>query len=227
MHTRPLHRLRAATATVGLAVLLLGASCLASGPAQAAAEGAAPDKAPRSKPYTRVLVVGVSPEVSQRCPFERFLAAQIQSASVTALPSCDVVAQKNPLTRESIEAAIASQQADAVVTTALVAMAMKSKEGGSRDTRGHGLYKATDTGFAYGYYGMYGVPVVYGEFQAAPALMEVKGAVEVVSRVYETGAQTMVYEVTTKAKDLGTRESALVELTGKIAKRLRKEGLIR
>jgi hypothetical protein len=32
------------------------------------------------------------------------------------------------------------------------------------------MYKATDAGYATGYYGVYGVPVVYGEFQTASSI---------------------------------------------------------
>ncbi len=45
--------------------------------------------------------------------------------------------------------------------------------------------------------------------------------------VYETRGATMVYSVETKAKNLESREQALVDITPAIAERLRRDGLVR
>jgi hypothetical protein len=141
---------------------LIGAVLLSGCAQQATVKGAWQDGVPRKQSFTRVLVVGVTPHVNQRCQFEAFMASQLKSESVQAIRSCDAVTQKNPLTLESIEQAVASVQADAVLATSLVSREYEAKEGGSRDTRGSAMYKATDAGYATGYYGVYGVPVIYG-----------------------------------------------------------------
>jgi hypothetical protein len=138
-----------------------------------------------------VLVVGVSPDVDQRCEFEHVLARQIQSASTTAIASCDVVTQKDPLTRETIDQAIVAQKADGVVATILVSKKWDTQEGGTRDTRGAGYYKATDVGYAG--FGAYGVPAVYGDFRTESSIITLKGKVEVTSKVYETRGATLIY----------------------------------
>jgi hypothetical protein len=89
------------------------------------------------------------------------------------------------------------------------------------------MYKATDAGYATSYYGAYGIPVVYGEFQTAPSITTVTGAVRVVTKVYETRGATLVYTVETKAKNLESRDSGLASVAESIAKRLRREKLIR
>jgi hypothetical protein len=156
---RPVRSVTVATLLCLIGTALFAGGAQAKTTVKAAWEGGASHK----QAFTRVLVVGVSPNVNQRCAFEFFMASRLKSDTVQVFRSCDAVKEKNPLTLESIEQAIAAVQADAVLATSLVSRALKGQEGGSRDTRGNASYKATDAGFATGYYGVYGVPVIYGE----------------------------------------------------------------
>jgi len=195
--------------------------------AKTTVKGAWQEGAPRKQSFSRVLVVGVSPNVNQRCAFEFFMASQLTSESVQAIPSCDAVKEKVPLTLESIEQAIVTAEADAVLATSLVAREFEAKEGGSRDTRGNASYKATDAGFATGYYGVYGVPVIYGEFATAPAFTIAQGEARVSSRFYRTRDKALIYTLETKATKLETTDAALHDFAAAIADKLRREGLTR
>jgi hypothetical protein len=181
------------------------------------------------KTYQRVLVVGVTHNLKTRCAFERYLAGQIRSDSTEAFASCDSMDKdkREPLTRESIEQAVATQKADAVVATVLVAKDMQAVQGGGRDTRGTASYKATDAGWWDGYYGAYGVPVIYGEFQSTAEITTIQADVTVATRVFETQGASVVYSLETAAKNLESRDEGLATVTGPIAERLRKDGLIR
>jgi len=86
-----------------------------------------------------------------------------------------------------------------VLATILVSKEFDVEDGGSRDTRGGAYYKATGSGYATGYYGAYGVPVVYGEFQTAPSIMTMKGEVRITTKVFETRGATLVYTLDTVA----------------------------
>jgi hypothetical protein len=194
---------------------------------QARSDGSWAADAPHGQAFTRVLVVGVTPNVNSRCAFERFLASRIRSESTVAFSSCDVVTEKNPLTRESIEAAVASTQSDAVVATILVSRDWATKQGGSRDTRGSAQYKATDAGWATGYWGVYGVPVVYGDFATAPPATVANGQVEVETKVFATSGPKLVYSIQTTAKGLESSDTSLAIVTTPIADKLRSAGLIR
>jgi hypothetical protein len=208
-------------------VLMLGSGAVtgcASGPS---ASGAWTDGSTGARSYSRVLVVGVSPDINQRCPFERMLAGRLKSSTTEAFASCDAVAQRNPLTRESIEAAVAAKNADVVVATSLVARDWELQQGGTADTRGGGMYKATGSGWATGYYGLYGVPVIYGEFQTAPSALTLQGEIRLTSRVYDTADKKLVYTIDTVARDIETREQAAHEISIAISDRLRKDGLVR
>jgi len=225
VHTRALSSQHARSAAVGPMLCLIGAVLLSGCAQQAQAKGAWQDGVPRKQSFTRVLIVGVSPHVNQRCAFEAFMASQLKSDSLQAIRSCDAVTQKNPLTLESIEQAVASVQADAVLATNLVSREYEAKEGGSRDTRGSAMYKATDAGWATGYYGVYGVPVIYGEFETAPAITTAQGEVRVSSRFYETRDKTLIYTLDTHVRNVESTDVALHDIAAAIAKQLRRDGL--
>jgi hypothetical protein len=229
MHRNPLRYSQSTCLRPAAVLVLLGAVALSGcgGGPQVRATGAWQEGGGGQKSFSRVLVVGVSPDVNQRCAFEQFMAAQIESDSVEAIVSCFAVKKREPLTRESIEEAVAAKQADAVLATILVDREWNVEEGGSRDTRGGAYYKATDAGLATGYYGVYSVPVVYGEFQTAAPVMTLTGDVQVTSKLYDTRGPTLVYTVETEAKGITTRDGGLAAVTEAIANRLRGENLIR
>jgi hypothetical protein len=130
---------------------------------------------------------------------------------------------KEPLTRESVERAAASANADAVLATRLVSAAAGHGEGNSTDTRGDSVYKATD--FAYGAYGM---PVTYVDFQTAPPLTSITSSLHVVTKLYETHGATLIYTIdtVTKSQEIDSTEATLVTITQPTADRLRRAGLI-
>ena len=213
-----------------LVLTALAAACLGLGGCtnNAKVSGQWLDGAARKQPpYKAVLLVGVSPDLNARCAFEHFLARHLQSEQTDAIASCDVVDRKVPLTRELIEAAVVDQQIDAVLATILVSKEWKTQEGGSRDTRGNAAYKATDSGWATGYYGIYGVPVVYGEFQSNAASLDMTGEVEVKSRIFDVRSKTPVYEFVTRAEGLGSSDVALATITTAMAEEVRDAGLTR
>jgi len=213
---------------VPAAALLLAAAATLPGCAQQVrVNGSWQDNVTHDQAYTRVLVVAVSPDVNQRCAFEQFLVVQIQGETTQAIASCRALSLKDPLTIENIERAIETHRIDAVLATSLLASKIGAREGGSMETQGEAYFKPTDIGYWYGYYGAYGMPVVYGEFQTAPSITTVQGEVEILTKVFDTRDASLVYELNTKARDLESRESGLAIITGPIADRLRKDGLVR
>jgi hypothetical protein len=183
----------------------------------------------RDQSFRRILVIGLSPNAGSRCDFESFMATQIRAAGTDASPSCNLMKTSEPLTLESIHAAVVEYGADAVFTTMLVGSEVGAKEGGERETRGGIYVKATGTGYANYYrggYGRYGVPVVYGEFRKAPVITSLDGKVRIQSMLYATSDKSLVYKLGTTAKDLSSRDNALASVTPLIAKRLQRAGLL-
>jgi len=203
------------------ALLLFSAGWLSASASHASVTSAWSDNVSRDQSFSRVLIVGISPDVNQRCAFEHALASKIQSASTVAIVSCNVMPPNTPLTRESIETAVAANNADAVLATSLISTAWEAKEGGTRDTRGAAKHKATDS-----YCGVYGT-VVAADFRMSASITTIKGEALVTSKLYETRGATVVYTVDTKVPNIESRGEGLAEITAPIGKRLRRDGLIR
>ena len=204
-----------------LPLLLLGTWLLAASPSHAQVKGGWSDGASRDQSFSRVLVVGLSPDLNQRCAFERSMAGQIRTGGTTAFISCDAMPKDTALTRESVEAAVAERNADAVLATSLVSQSSQIAEGGTEDTRGMAMYKASDA-----YFGPYG-SVVAGNYHTAAPITNIQGDAHILSKLYETRGATSVYTLDTKVKHIESRGQVLAEITPPIAKKLRKEGLIR
>ena len=182
---------------------------------------------PRGQSFSRLLIVGVSPNVNQRCAFEEALAASLRGSATSVTTSCSAIGSGEPLTREAVDKAVAKTDADAVLATRLVTSSAGASEGGTTETRGDAYYKATDFGYTTGYWGIYGIPVVYGQFETMPSVLTVQGAVVIRSDLYATSGPTLVYTVNTKATKLESRDQALLQIAPAIAERLDQAGLLR
>ena len=179
-----------------------------------------------AQPFAKVLVVGVSPNVKSRCRFERFMVTNLGGSTTQAVASCDVMDKQAPLTRELVEQVVASQQADAVLSTLLVSQDWAPRSGGSRDTRGSAGYKATGASLATGYYGVYSVPVVYGEFHSNAAAPVIEGEAHVTSRLWETRNASVVYTVDTFVEGIESQDAGLALITSSIAGELAQRALV-
>ena len=180
------------------------------------------DEAFRKQTFTRLLVVGVSPDYTQRCNFEFWLVRDLRSDNSMADASCSWMAKDEPLTREGIERLVASLHSDGVLATSLVSAAWRAKEGGTYDTRSTGSYKYVGSG-----YGAYGIPVDYYQFKSLPSITNARGQAHVLTKLYETRGASLIYTIDTKAKDIESSQLGLATITPAIADRLRHDGLIR
>ncbi len=204
-----------------LPALLFLVASLAASQSHASVSAAWTDGVSRDQVFSRVLIVGISPDLNARCPFERSMAAKIRSANTVALVSCDVMPLKAELTRENIEAAVAEQKADAVLVTGLISKEWEVQEGGTRDTRGAAYYKPIDS-----YYGVYGT-VVAADFHASAPITTIQGEVHVVTKLYETRGATVIYTLDSQERNIESRAEGVAAITAPIGKKLRKDGLIR
>ncbi len=212
---RPSHR------SLAVAALILAIAGLAGCTQSIRATGTWNEGATRPQTFRKLLVVGVTPDYNQRCNFEWVLATKMRSDTAEAITSCSLMKADVELSRESIERVSRSSGVDGVVATRLVTSGASLKEGGTGDTRGSALYKATDMG--YGYYGM---PVVYGDFAASRPIIEMESTFEVVTRVYETRGATPVYSLKTTGKSRDAINIVREDISWAIVERLRQAGLI-
>lgn len=180
----------------------------------------------RGKNFSRLLVVGVSPDYTQRCNFEYWLVRDLRSNKSAADASCNYMSKEEPLSRESIEHLVARLHSDGVLATRMVASSWITKEGASPDTRSTGSYKYIASGYDTGFYGAYGLPVDFSQFKTLPSIMNTQGAGHIVTRLYETHGAALVYTIDTKIKDVESGQLGLAMVTPSIADRLRRDRLI-
>jgi hypothetical protein len=205
-----------------VAALILAIAGLAGCTQSIRATGAWAKGATRPQTFRKLLIVGVSPDYNQRCNFEWVLATKLRSETVEAITSCSLMKADVQLSRESIEPVIKSSGADGVVATRLVTSGGSLKKGGTSDTRGSAMYKATDMGYDY-----YGMPVVYGDFAASRPIIELESTFEVLTQVYETRGASPVYSLETTGKSRDAINIVREDISSAIAERLRQDGLIR
>lgn len=203
-----------------VAALILAIAGLAGCTQSIRATGTWNEGVTRPQTFRKLLVVGVSPDYNQRCNFEWVLATKMRSEAAEAITSCSLMKKDVQLSRESIEPVIKSSGVDGVVATRLVTSGGSLKEGGTGDTRGSALYKASDS---YGYYGM---PVVYGEFEQTRPIIDLVNTFEVTTQVYETQGATLVYSLKTAGKSRDAINIVREDISWAIAERLRQAGLI-
>ncbi len=220
---------RSAAWPPGAMLYLLGAALFAGCvQARTTVKGAWEEGAPRKQSFTRVLVVGVTPNVNQRCAFEFFMASQLTSESVQAIRSCDAVVEKEPADAREHRAGDRGGSGRRSAGDQSRFREIEAKEGGGRDTRGNASYKATDAGFATGYYGVYGVPVIYGNSRPRLHSRLPRAQARVASRLYQTRDKSLVYTLV-RSRDANSRstDAALHDIAAAIADKLRRERLTR
>ena len=132
-----------------------------------------------------------------------------------------------PLSRAAIERIVLTLHDDGVLVTSMVSAVWHTKEGGSYDTRSSGQYKYVASGYDTGFYGAYGIPVDYYQFKTQPSIINSRGQVHVLSKLYDTRDARLVYTMDTKARDIESNQLGLAMITPAIAGRLRHDGLIR
>ena len=69
--------------------------------------------------------------------------------------------------------------------------------------------------------------MVYGEFKSTSEITTIQADVTVGTRVFETAGANLVYTLETRARHLESRAEGLSAITGPIAERLRRDGVIR
>lgn len=185
------------------------------------------DSAARSQTYSRLLVVGVTPDYTQRCNFEFWLVRDLRSENVEAEPSCGSMTKDDPFTRDAIVKLVKEHHYDAVLATSLVSSAVHSREGGTYDTRSTGSYKYVASGWDTGFYGVYGMPVDFYEFKTLPSIENLNGQAHVLTKLFETRNASLVYTIDTKARNIESSQLGLAMITPAIAERLQHDGLIR
>jgi len=214
-------------ARLGVACAIAAALCLAGCTGKTSVRSNWVDSASRSQTFSRLLVVGVTPDFGPRCNFEFWMVRDLRSQGVHADASCSSMTKEEPLSRAAIERIVATLHSDGVLAISLVSAAWRTKEGGSQDTRSSGQYKYVASGYDTGFYGVYGLPVDYYQFKTQPSITNARGQAHVLMKLYDTRDAKLVYTIDIKVRDIESSQLGLATITPAIAERLRRDGLIR
>ncbi len=180
---------------------------------------------PRDQQFRSVLVVGVTPNYTTRCRFERLMQKALNTPGTKVTTSCSLMSSKDPLNRDAIIALVGSIDADAVLSTRLVDGKGDLAEGSTDEARGETYYKPIGYGYDP-YYGAFGVPVVYGDFVAEQPALTLRRTVVVSSNFYRAKDAALVYTLDTVTYNKESQFDVIDEITTAIAGRLRHDGLV-
>ena len=214
-------------ASIGVGLLILSMTWL-GGCSGNSVKSAWQQPGPPPPSFSRILIVGISTDFTQRCNFEYSLASQFQGSSTTPIASCDTMMPKEPLTRANIERVVAATHADAVLTSTVVTVQVGSQQGDSRDTRGTSYYQVTGVGYVTGDLGAYGVPVAFVQVDTTKPIPQITGSVHIVTKLFDVNDAKLLYTLDseTKSDDIQSTSSAIETITGDIGSKLRRDGII-
>jgi hypothetical protein len=173
--------------------------------------------------FSRILIVGISTNFDQRCAFEFSLVSQFSGSSTLPIASCNTMMPKDPLTRANIERVVAAQHADAVLTSAVVTLQVGSQPGYTIP-----YYQVVGQGYVTGPMGEYGVPVAFVQLESTQSIPQITGDIHILTKLFDTNDASLVYTVDMRAKsdDVQSSSVAIETMTGLIADRLRRDGVI-
>ena len=208
--------------------LLMAAAAWLCGCSGNSAKGTWQDSAANRPTFSRILIVGVSKDFTQRCSFEFSMASQFAGSSTVPVVSCNTMMPNDPLTRANIERVAAAGHADGVLTSALVSMQLSGHQGNTSDTRATPYYQVSGEGWVTGDLGAYGIPVAFVQLESTPSIPMISDDIQVVTKLFDVKDATQVYMMQTQAKssDMQSTSSTIETITGLIGDRLRRDGVI-
>ena len=175
------------------------------------------EKRPAEAPYKKVLVVGVTPNEGLRWRWERTMASTLQDNGLTAWSSVKQMGYDTPLNRDNVVTAVRKTEADAVLVSRLIRQDVAPR---GVDARKEAKKRRRDEVavdfFRYDY-----------EEIEIPSYTLLTSTVEIATDLYETTEGRIVYSLNTITYQKQTEWEVLDEVTVAIAKRLRKDGMVK
>lgn len=175
------------------------------------------EKRPAEAPYKKVLVVGVTPNEGLRWRWERIMAQTLEDNGMTAWASVKEMGYDTPLNRDNVVVAVRKTEADAVLVSRLLRQDVAPK---GVDARKEAKKKRRD---------QYAVDFFRYDYEEIeiPSYTLLTSTVEIATDLYETTEGRIVYSLNTITYQKQTEWEVLDEVTIAIAKRLRKDKMIR
>jgi hypothetical protein len=181
-------------------------------------------QAPKPYPvFSRILIVGVSTDINQRCDFEYAMASQFSGTQTKGIASCDSMTSKDLLTRANIERVVAAVGANAVLTVAVANVQVSSHK-----SEPVAYWQVTGVGYVVSPVGAYGVPVAFVDLKTTTPLPTVTGEVHLMTKLYDAKDASLVYSLDTQSKANASQSTTttMLALSGQIGDRLHRDGVI-
>jgi hypothetical protein len=183
------------------------------------------DPKQRNSQFNRVLVVAVSANADGRMSFEDAVVYDLRGPETLAWPSARLMKPDLEITRETLRPIIEQQQADAVVVTRVTRLEVEPVEIGGRSTV---LAEQQQSGQDYVYQRQQGTLFRYDyEENVEKTYITSEYTTELRTDVYATASDELVYTIVSRATKQESLADVIDVLGNVIAKRLRKDGVIR
>jgi hypothetical protein len=186
------------------------------------------------RPYTKILVVGVSESSGQRRRFENAMKAVLERSGNTAWTSHRNMPTDAPLERDSVAKIVESTGADAVIVTRLVNHEVTGEEVELKTgARAKSTQKKATDFFQYDYniqtnpYNVAEPDFRDKDTYETAGYLVVKSTVTLSTDIYETGQGDLIYSVETTTYEKESEFEIIDEATGAIGGRLKTDGLVR
>lgn len=172
---------------------------------------------PAEAPYSKVLVVGVTPNEGLRWRWERLMAQTLEDRGLTAWSSVKEMGYDTPLNRDNVVVAVRKTGADAVLVSRLIRQDVAAKGVDARkEAKARRREEYIFDFFRYDY-----------EEIDVPSYTLLTSTVEINTDLYETTEGRLVYSINTITYQKQTEWEVLDEVTIAIAKRLRRDKMAR
>ncbi len=170
-----------------------------------------------SGPYTKIMVVGISADATQRRRFEVGMVQALQATGNVAVSSILSMPASEMLTNDTIAEAVKSAEADAILITRLVSAEITTEEIESRT----GVKTTRKNEYVYDFF-----RYDYNEYEE-PEYLIAKKSVVLSTDFYETNEGQLLFSIDTTTYQKETTFEIISESTDAIARRLKREGLVR
>lgn len=170
-----------------------------------------------AQPYSRILVLAVSKDLTRRQRFESVTAAALRESGNTAWPSTNYMDSIQELNRETVGAAARKANADAVLVMRIISQDISTEEVESRT----GVKTERRSDHVYDFF-----RYDYNEYQE-PGYTLVKNTVTMNSDLYEAAEGELIISVKSVTYEKESEFEIFDEASVAIAKRLQREGMIR
>jgi len=210
---------RSVLAVFILSLLLTGCS------ARTSVSSSYTDKQHRNPRFSRALVVAVTATPERRLSFERAVVKDLATNSTQAWPSAQLMNTELEINKDNLRSIVEQQQADAVIVTRVTAMEVSSVEVEGRSTvleeqqqsgENHIYKRKSGTLFRYDY-----------EEDIEASYVTTEYTTELKTEVFAAQSGELIYTIASRVSKVETIDEVIEVLSDEIAKRLRRDGVIK